>query len=159
YVAQQWNTVLARHGFHIVELPFQAHPEIPSGGMPVGPRTGEMYSLIEREAAEAGMTLCWPPRLPNTRTALAAAERTRQQRPHAFPGFHKALFEAHFVRGEDLEDPTVIDRHALESRIDLPAMRAALADGSAMLAVTESEMSGRKRGVHGTPAWWLGRRL
>jgi predicted DsbA family dithiol-disulfide isomerase len=159
YVGQHRTAILVRHGLRVVELPFQAHPDIPPGGIPAGPRTGPMYAMLEREAKEAGLPLHWPARLPNTRRALAAAEWGRRHQPRAFPQFHKNLFDAHFVLGEDLEDPAVIDRHASESGIDLAALHAALADDSAAAAVMEAEMTGRKYGVHGTPAWLLGERL
>jgi len=118
-----------------------------------------MYAMLEREAKEAGLPLHWPPRLPNTRRALAAAEWARRHQPRAFPQFHKDLFDAHFVLGEDLEDAAVIDRHASESGIHLTGLHAALADDSAAAAVTEAEMIGRKYGVQGTPAWLVGERL
>jgi len=118
-----------------------------------------MYAMLEREAKEAGLPLSWPPRLPNTRRALAAAEWTRRHQQHAFPQLHQDLFRAHFVLGEDIEDTTVIDRHASESGIDLAALHAALADNTAAAAVIEAEKLGRKYGVQGTPAWLLGRRL
>ena len=159
YVGQHRTAILVRHGLHVVELPFQAHPDIPLGGIPAGPRNGPMYAMLEREAEEAGLPLRWPPRLPNTRRALAAAEWARRDQPRAFPEFHKQLFDAHFVLGEDLEDPAVIDRHASESGIEVAALHAALADDSAAAAVTEAEMIGRKYGVQGTPAWLVGERL
>jgi predicted DsbA family dithiol-disulfide isomerase len=115
--------------------------------------------MLEREAEEAGLPLHWPPRLPNTRQALAAAEWARRHQPRAFPQYHKGLFEAHFVLGEDLEDPAVIDRHASESGIDLAALHAALADDNTEAAVTEAEMIGRNYGVQGTPAWLVAQRL
>jgi predicted DsbA family dithiol-disulfide isomerase len=159
YVGQHRTAILVRHGLHVVELPFQAHPDIPVGGIPAGPRNGPMYAMLEREAEEAGLPLHWPARLPNTRRALAAAEWARRHQPRAFPEFHKQLFDAHFVLGEDLEDFAVIDRHASESGIDLADLQAALADDSAAAAVMEAEMIGRKHGVQGTPAWLLGERL
>jgi predicted DsbA family dithiol-disulfide isomerase len=159
YVGQHRTAILVRHGLHVVELPFQAHPDIPLGGIPAGPRDGPMYAMLEREAEEAGLPLRWPPRLPNTRRALAAAEWARRHQPRGFPEFHKQLFDAHFVLGEDLEDPAVIDRHASESGIDLADLQAALADDSAAAAVIETEMIGRKHGVQGTPAWLVGERL
>jgi predicted DsbA family dithiol-disulfide isomerase len=118
-----------------------------------------MYAMLEREAKEAGLPLHWPPRLPDTRLALAAAEWARRHQPHTFPQFHQDLFKAHFVLGEDLEDPAVIDRHASGSGIDLAALDTALADASAAAAVVEAEVIGRKHGVQGTPAWLLGQRL
>lgn len=93
------------------------------------------------------------------RPALAAAEWVRRHRPGAFPQVHRDLFDAHVVPGEDLEDPAVIDRHASESGIDLSALHAGLADGSAAAAVAEAETLSRTRGVRGTPAWLSARRL
>jgi predicted DsbA family dithiol-disulfide isomerase len=159
YVGQQRNGILVRHGFHVVELPFQIHADIPPGGVPVGPRRGPMYEMLEREAREAGLPLNWPLRLPHTRRALATAEWARRHRPGAFAQLRRALFAAHFVLGEDLEDSAVIDRHASQSGIDLAPLYAALADGSAELAVSEAETIGRKHGVQGTPAWLLHQEL
>ncbi len=84
YVGQQRSAILIRHGFHVDELAFQAHPDIPPGGIPAGPRNGLMYASLERDAKEAGLPLHWPARLPNTRHALAAAEWVRRNRPKQF---------------------------------------------------------------------------
>src|SRR5262249_11054811 len=151
--------ILGRHGFDVVELPFQAHPDIPPGGISAGPRSGPMYVMLERGAKEAGLKLSWPKHLPNSRRALAAAEWVRQHQFGAFPKFNKGLFEAHFVLGEDLEDPQIINRHATEARVDIAALNAALVDGTAARAVDEAEMLGRRKGVQGTPAWLLDRQL
>jgi predicted DsbA family dithiol-disulfide isomerase len=159
YIGQHRTAILLRDGFDVVELPFQAHPDIPSGGIPIGPRDGPMYAMLEREAKEAGLSLNWPRHLPNARGALAAAEWVRQHRPRAFPQLHRDLFAAHFVLGEDLEDASVIDRHARESGVDLADLHAAIADGSAVAAITDAEVTGRKYGVQGTPAWLLAGRL
>jgi predicted DsbA family dithiol-disulfide isomerase len=159
YVAQHRNKILARHELDVVELPFQAHPEIPPGGVAAGPRKGPMYEKLEREAKAAGLPLNWPPRLPNTRQVLAAAEWSRRHQPHAFQALHEKLFTAHFVLGENLEDATVVDRYAEAAGIDLASLHAALADGSAMAAVAEAEALGRRHGVQGTPAWLLRQQL
>jgi predicted DsbA family dithiol-disulfide isomerase len=159
YVGQQRNEIFVQHGLQVVELPFQVHPEIPPGGIEAGPRNGPMYAMLEREAREAGLPLHSPAHLPNTRRALAAAEWVRRNRPEASPGFHRGLFEAHFVLGEDLEDPAVIDRHATASGIDLATLHAALADDSAEKDVADAEMLARRYGVSGTPAWLVDGRL
>jgi predicted DsbA family dithiol-disulfide isomerase len=159
YVGQQRNTILARRGLEVVELPFQAHPEITGSGIAAGPRVGPMYAMLEREAAAAGLTLNWPPRLPDTRRALASAEWTRRFHPSAFPQLHRDLFAAHFALGEDLGDSAVVDRYVSKAGVDLDALHAALVDGSAIEAVREAEASGRAHGVYGTPAWFAGGRL
>src|SRR5262249_57298168 len=110
-----------------------------------------MYAMLEREARAVALPLHWPRRLPDTRQALAAAEWARRHQPRAFPQFPKDLFDAHFVLGEDLEDPAVIDRHASESGIDLAGLHAALPDDSAAAAVAEAEMIGPQYCVGGAP--------
>jgi predicted DsbA family dithiol-disulfide isomerase len=159
YVAQHRNGILVRHGLDLVELPLQAHPDIPLGGISAGPRKGPMYAMLEREAQEAGLPLRWPPHLPNTRLALAAAEWARKHRSRIFSQFHKELFRAHFVLGEDLEDDSVIDSHAHEVGIDLVDLQTALADGSAAQSVAEAESRGLTHGVQGTPAWLFDHQL
>jgi len=155
YVGQQRNAILAHHGLQVFELAFQSHSEIPTGGVPAGPRNRPMYAMLEREAKEVGLVLNWPRHLPNTRMALGVAEWSRKHQSGSFPQLHKELFEAHFVLGEDLEDAGVIDRHASASGIDLAALHAAVAEGSADAAVAEAETIGLKYGVQGTPAWLL----
>ena len=159
YVGQHRTAIFVRHGIHVVELPFQSHPEIPPGGIAVGPRHGPMYAVLEREAREAKLPLRWPARLPDTRRALAAAEWVRRNQPDAFRQFHQRLFTAHFALDENLEDAAVIDRHAGESGVDVAALRAGLADGSGAAAVAAAERVGRAWGVQGTPAWLVRQRL
>jgi predicted DsbA family dithiol-disulfide isomerase len=159
YVAQARTEILLRAGFHVVELPFQIHPETPKEGLFIGPRKGEMYERLEREARDARLALNWPPRLANSGLALSAAEWIRLHAPGTFAAFANDLFAAHFVRGEDLGDPATIDRYAVAHGIDLASLHAALADGSAASAVVASETLGRKAGVQGTPAWLVAGRL
>lgn len=153
YVGQARNEIFERHGLRVTDLPFEAHPDIPPGGRSMSAREGPMYEFIEREARAAGLSLKWPSRLPNTRMALAAAEWARVHAPDAFPAFQKALFAAHFARGEDVGDRTTIMRYAGESGVDASGMAAALDDGSAYRLVDRSEARARKVGVRGTPAW------
>jgi predicted DsbA family dithiol-disulfide isomerase len=159
YVGQSRTAILFRHGLNVNELPFQAHPEIPATGIAAGPRIGPMYSGLEREAEEAGLILNWPARLPDTRRALAAAEWVRRNQPDKFAPFQRDLFATHFVLGEDLGNKAVIDQHASNLGVNVEGLHAALADGTAMLAVEESETMGRRYGVHGTPAWFIAHRL
>jgi predicted DsbA family dithiol-disulfide isomerase len=159
YIGQHRTAILVRRGLDVVELPFQAHPDIPSAGIPAGPRSGPMYTMLEQEAREVGLSLNWPRHLSNTRRALTVAEWTRRHQPDAFSQLQHDLFRAHFVLGEDLGDSRVVDRYASEANIDLVVLNRALDDGSAEAVVSESETTGRKFGVQGTPAWLLAHRL
>jgi predicted DsbA family dithiol-disulfide isomerase len=159
YVGQSRDVILKRHALTVIELPYQAHPDIPPGGVAAGARNGPMYAQLERQAEEAGLPLRWPSRLPNTRRALAAAEWVRLAYPDLSEQLNKDLFSAHFAQGEDLGDPAVIDRHAQALGVDLDALHAALAEPGAEAAVARSEALGQEFGVRGTPAWWLSGQL
>jgi len=159
YVGQARNAIFRDEGLEVVELPFQAHPEIPPGGRAMGPRSGAVYAGLEAEARSAGLPLRWPDRLPDTRMALAAAEWARRNAPDAFPGFQAALFQAHFASNEDLADRSLVQRYATESGLDVDALVAALEDGSAGSAVDEAQALGASLGVYATPAWYAGGHL
>jgi predicted DsbA family dithiol-disulfide isomerase len=159
YIGQSRTAILMEAGLEVISLPFQAHPDIPAGGLLVGPRSGPMYSMFEQQAVAAGLALHWPARIPNSRKALAAAEWVRRNQPIAFAEVHHKLFEAHFALGEDIDDQVVIDRHAANAGVDLGALHTANADGSAYAGVNQAERAGRQHGVDGTPAWLIGRRL
>jgi predicted DsbA family dithiol-disulfide isomerase len=159
YVGQSRTAILMAAGLGVVALPFQAHPEIPAGGVLLGPRRGPMYPMLEREAEAAGLTLRWPARIPNSRSALAAAEWVRVNAPDAFIEVQHSVFRAHFVLGEDIDNQAVIDRHATNAGVELGALHTALADGSAYAGVDQAETAAGQRGIDGTPAWLLGGRL
>jgi len=159
YVARSRNEILGRAGLLVVDLPFQAHPEIPEGGIAMGPRSGEMYERLEQEARGVGLPLNWPAHLPNSRYALVVAEWVRRFRPDGFAALRDRLFDAHFNLGEDIGDTALVDRYVNEVGAQLHLVHAALSDGSASALVTESESAARRIGIKGTPAWLVGSRL
>jgi predicted DsbA family dithiol-disulfide isomerase len=159
YIGQSRNDLLETHGLNIIHLPFRAHPDIPQGGIEIGSRSGPMYAMLHKEATAAGLPLHWPHRLPDTRTALAAAEWIREHNPGVSRQFNKELFAAHFVRGEDLGNPALVRRYAGGLHVDLDSLDAALVDGSGQAAVERSERMGRGYGVPGTPSWLVGGQL
>ncbi|OBG94348.1 hypothetical protein A5697_26445 [Mycobacterium sp. E3251] len=159
YIGQSRSALLVEAGLEVISLPFQAHPDIPAGGLVIGPRRGPRSEMLEREAAAEGLVLNWPDRIPNSRSALAAAEWVRRNQPAAFDELQRGLYQAHFALGEDIEDQQVIDRHAVKAGVDPGALHTALADGTAYAAVDLLERTGQQCGVCGTPAWLLGGRL
>ena len=153
YVSQDRDDILVGAGYEVVDLPFQAHPNIPVGGIAVGPRRGPMYEELERQAKIAGLPLNWPCRVPNSRTALAASVWMRHRLPGVARYFNAKLFNAHFALGEDLGDAAVVVRYADELGADVGALLIALGDGSAFQEVSDAEKSALGYGVRGTPAW------
>ena len=153
YVGQRRTAILAQAGFAIINLPFQSHPEIPVEGVAAGPRTGSVYEFLEDAAKAEGLELNWPARIPNSRLALAAAEWTRCNDAGSFARFQKSLFETHFVSGEDLGDPAVIDQRLGDAGVDSMPFWEAVENSSAHDAVAAAEAWGRSFGVFGPPAW------
>lgn len=153
YVGQARTRLLDERGVSVIELPFQAHPEIPQGGIHLGPRQGPMYVQLEQAAAAIGLALAWPPRLPNSRTALAAAEWVRRHRPDAFATVRARLFRAHFADGLDLGTTETVIGCVAEAVDNIADLRLALAGGEPLGWVRESENLGHQFGVAGTPNW------
>src|SRR3569833_1012318 len=155
YVGQQRIVDLARRGGRVLRLPFQAHPGIPDGGIDTQPPVGPMYAALEHEARVVGLRLQWPRRLPNSRCALAVAEWARRYTPKAASRLHRSLF----ADGDDIGDLDLVKRLARDAGVPLHELRAALANGSALQAVTQAEHLARTHGVSGTPAWLVGDHL
>lgn len=156
YVAQSRNAALRAAGASIFEQPFEAHPDIPEGGIEVGPRHGATYVFLKREAEAAGLALRWPHRLPNARVALAIGGWIGLRAPSSSAVFNARVFAAHFANSEDIGDIALLERFARDAEVDLDALRGAMLDGSAARLLRESEDEARRVGVQGTPAWLIG---
>jgi predicted DsbA family dithiol-disulfide isomerase len=159
YVGQDRSRILTGRGFTVLSVPLPIHPEIPHEGIEAGPRQGPMYEFLEYEARAAGLPLKWPERLPNTLHALTAAEWVRRHEPAAFPALYARLFEAHFVRGEDIGDPAVVEAHAAQCGADPDALTAAMCSPAPARDVERSAGLAGRIGVTGTPAWLVGSRV
>jgi hypothetical protein len=110
------TAILMRYGFHVVELPLQAHPDIPPGGIPAGPRgvpcmpcwSGRHERLDWSSIGPDTCLIRGAPWL--LRSGSGGIGRT------IFPPYTESFLKAHFVLGEDLEDPAVIDSRARADR-------------------------------------------
>ena len=159
YVSKSRNKILEENGFNIIALPFQAHPEVPVGGIFMGQRQGPMYDLLEEEARAADLSLKWPLRLPNSRYALAAAEQVRRHSPGHFQKVEDRLFAAHFALGEDLGSKDVVHNCLKESGIAESEISSWMKGDAAYEAVKASEIAAVNCGVRGTPAWVVNEKL
>lgn len=153
YLAQPFNKRLLASGTKLIELPFQAHPEVPTEGMYMGPRRGLMYDDIAARAKTENLPLKWGDSLPNSRLALAAAEWVRQSKPEAADEVREGLFRAHFAEDKDIGNLEVVLSVLEQCGVDRKAAEAGLADGTAMSWVDDAEQLGRNKGVRSTPTW------
>jgi predicted DsbA family dithiol-disulfide isomerase len=142
--------------------PFEIHPEVPSGGMPLSalPYTAEelsaMIDNLRRHAEAVGLDFSGlgdDRGLVNTHRALLASCYAQEDEPKRFEAFHYALFRAHFTEGSDISDDKVLRRLAALSGLDVARMMAAI-DGSTLEEVLRSTTAEAGRvGVTAVPAF------
>lgn len=161
YVAQHRDRLLGDLGVTVVHLPYELHPEIPPEGRRVRAdgRLAPTFDRIEAECDAVGMPFRRPDRMPNTRRALETAEWVRTHHPDAFAAVHRGLFAAHFVTGDPLDDPDVVDAIVTAAQAPASAVRAAIDRGEAWPLVEASMLRARQTGVTSTPTWVIGEDL
>jgi predicted DsbA family dithiol-disulfide isomerase len=92
YLGMERPALLARLGLDVTVRPFELHPEIPPGGMELGPERAERWwGRFRAEAAAEGLPFRPPQRVPSTRRALEVAEAVRLDMPGAFEALHRRL--------------------------------------------------------------------
>jgi len=109
---------------------FQLHPEIPPGGVRAadlfGARRVQVFAdRLRAFAAEFGVKLTQPERIPSTLRALAMTEYARDR--GALERFRDAAMEAHWHRGMDIEADDDLRALADEAGLD-PGEALAAAD-------------------------------
>ncbi|NNF14763.1 MAG: DsbA family oxidoreductase [Gemmatimonadetes bacterium] len=145
--------------------PFEIHPEVPVGGMPVEdlpyrPDVWEQMQEALRSNAEAeGLEVGKRPKVSNTHRALAAGSYAQAEEPGRFPAFHRRLFEGYFAEGRDLGDPGVITALATDAGLDVEHMESALDGGRYERAILDTAADARSMGISGTPTFVFDRRL
>lgn len=118
-------------------------------------RLPAMRAHLRRFAAAFGVEgMHEPERSPNTRAALALAEHARDRgRLHEA---RRALMDAFWRRGEDLEDPAVLSRCAAEAGLDPAAALAAAEDPAVVARVDAMGREAARAGVTGIPTFLIG---
>jgi predicted DsbA family dithiol-disulfide isomerase len=136
-------------------MPFELHPELPSQGRQVKPNgtLAAVYDAIGRECGAVGMPFRAPTHVPNSRRALETAEVVRRRWPDSFAALDDALFDAHFVTGNDIADPDVLAMLVNGSGAPSRQVSAAVEAGEGRVAVTTSMVSAHELGIAATPAW------
>jgi predicted DsbA family dithiol-disulfide isomerase len=157
YLGRDRSSLMESLGVTITRLPFELHPDVPLTGRAVRPG-GRLHAVLERigaECAEVGMAFRMPTTIPNTRRALEAAEVVRTSWPRAFASLDESLFEAVFVRGDDIGDREQLD-HLIE-RAGAPRDEVvhALEAGAGADGLQAAMELARSHGITATPTWLL----
>jgi predicted DsbA family dithiol-disulfide isomerase len=139
---------------------FELHPETPPGGLPLsalfpGTDLNVLHARTREFAAQFGVTGFEPPnRLVNTRRALAVAELARDQ--GVLAKYRQAAFDAHWRRGQNLEDDGLLRALAQNAGLD-PAAALAAADSPEYLGrVDARQLQAKRDGVTGIPTLNVG---
>jgi len=114
--------------------------------------SSSVYPLAER----LGVSMRLPPVQPRTRLAHQAAKWAGAQQ--RFNEYNDALFEAFFVRGEDIGKRDVLMKLAGELGLDSSKLSEALQSREFEQSVLKDERDAATMGLHGVPAFVVNRR-
>jgi predicted DsbA family dithiol-disulfide isomerase len=134
--------------------PYELHPEIPPGGVDRPERARRPQgaaSPLRTLAEEAGLSFQPSRHVPNSHRALEAAEFARAH--GAFDAYHRALFEAHFGRGLDIGEVSVLTELGAANGLDAAELKRALTSGTYRALIDRRTEEARLRGVSGTPTF------
>jgi predicted DsbA family dithiol-disulfide isomerase len=155
YLGRDRTALLRELGVTVDPLPYELHPELPPEGRALRPggRMSRVYADIGRLCADVGMPFAIPTHVPNSRRALETAEAVRCVDGAAFERLDDALFRAHFVTGDDIGDPSVLDRLVTDAGADAREIRTLVEGGASREAVDASISTAHEHGIAATPAW------
>ncbi|MDQ3867246.1 MAG: DsbA family protein [Actinomycetota bacterium] len=142
-------------------LPFDLHPEYPAEGVPrselerrYGP---DIHERTRRVIEAAGLRYHPPPRIPNSRRALAVTELARDRGLHE--PVHSRLMQAYWSDAADLGDDDVLFDLVSQAGLDRAAAERAAADEEYVDRVLGSTRRAHAHGISAIPAFVLDDRL
>lgn len=162
YIAERAviRRVEARYDVAVDWRGFELHPEIPRGGVEIerlfpGPMLQRMGEQLLSFAELRGVELSLPSRVPNTRAALALTEYARDH--GVLAEVRDAAMDAFWLRGEDLEDPSVLGALAAAAGLDAAeAVAFAFSEAGDEVVLARREEAS-DRGVTAIPTTFIGR--
>lgn len=143
----------------------EIHPDTPPEGKPVSelgyPREHwqMLVANLARMAAEEGVELPERRFTTNSRRALRLAQATRELQPDAFAALNRALYEAYFLRGENIGDPRVLRKLAQGSGVAEALVERAAGEARFDRVLEDNQRSAAALGINGTPTWVFGERV
>lgn len=114
-------------------------------------RLAATHRYLSERAAELGLPFHAPELKCNTRQAHLLAEYAKEQ--EAFDPFRRGLFEAYFVRGENLADEDVLRRVLDEAGLDPDEAMAAVRSGAYDESLRMAQWEASQGGITGVPAF------
>ncbi len=143
----------------------EIHPDNPPTGRPLSElgyppaQWRQMMENLQRMAEEEGVELVDRTFTTNSHRALLLAEAAKQARPEVFYRLNERLYEAYFVDGQNLGDPSVLRALARESGLDEDMVDRAWSDPQYERVIQENHRDAARLGINGTPTFVFGRRV
>jgi predicted DsbA family dithiol-disulfide isomerase len=141
---------------------FPLHPGLPAEGIPlsklfagrnidIGAIHARLSALLDAE----GLPFTPSERVCDTRLAQELAKWAQSERGTAL---EKRFYKAYFVDGDNLGDPDVLVRVAVEQGLPEAEVRAVLTDRTWRAAIDADWQRSRGMGITGVPTYVMGRR-
>lgn len=147
-ILERWNSVRGGEvsiSWVPLELRLPSSPALD----PRDPAWVGLVSAMEAEAAAEAIAFRPPVIIPGTRKAHELALHAREK--GCFDEVHRAIFEAYFVRGEDIGRVDVLTALAAESGLDRGETRTVLGVDRFLEEVEAARSRARGLGVRGVP--------
>ncbi len=142
----------------------EIHPETSAAGEPVtaldysNEQWQRMMDTLSVMAAEEGLVLRDHDFTTNSRSALLLAEAAKQCGADCFYRLHAAIFEAFFVRGDNIGDRAVLTRLARQAGVPDDAVAAAWGEDDMEQRLRAYALAAHQLEVRATPTFFIGER-
>lgn len=143
----------------------EIHPDNPPEGKPVTelgypPEHWEMLMANLARMAEAeGVTLPERTFTTNSRRALKLAQAVREEQPGVFEALNREMYEAYFLRGENIGDPAVLEYLAASCGVDPVVAQRAWSDRYYEEVLDGNQRNAMQLRITGTPTYVFGNQV
>ena len=136
---------------------FLLRPDTPDEGILRTNSGGELQEPLATYARDAGLIMRRAPITPSTRLVLEATQFAKDQ--GAFDPFHRAAYQAFWAEGKNLGDRQILLDLGKEVGLDSLSLEHALDVRQYENQVIEQFEEAQELGIHGIPAFLVGRYL
>lgn len=145
------------HGVEASWHPHWLHPEVPAEGMPYpdAARRKATIAWMRDVAPEMASRMRFPERVQFSFLAFEGLEFAREH--GADLDFAAAVFDAHWVHGEDIAAPATLHRAAQHAGLDAQALEGALRSQALLTRTAAAVSVARRIGITATPTLFVGR--
>lgn len=143
----------------------EIHPDNPPEGKPVTelgypPEHWEMLMANLARMAEAeGVSLPERTFTTNSRRALKLAQAVGEAQPGVFESLNREMYEAYFLRGENIGDPAILESLAVSCSVEPEVVQRAWSDRHYEDVLDANQRDAVKLRISGTPTYVFGNQV